>query len=161
MSSLSYLLSFKCGCSAHADNRGPSRGPSPVWPRTGTLPRPRPRFARNRGLSPSPSPIWRGRGRSPVPPFPSGGPRPGETHSHACKHLCTSVSACLLVCKCLSATVASMPVHASKLALRVTKKILRVAVREQRLNNPGPLLKRLFNFKLVTSLLLVPLPHRL
>ena len=62
----SYLLLLKCGCSAHADNRGPSRGRSPIkgpiWPGTGTLlgtgtlPRPRPRFVRNRGLSPVPVP---------------------------------------------------------------------------------------------------------
>ena len=45
MSLFSYLLLLKYGCSAHADNRGPSPSPSPIWPGTGTLPRPRPRFA--------------------------------------------------------------------------------------------------------------------
>jgi hypothetical protein len=45
MSLFSYLLFLKYGCSAHADNRGPSPSPSPIWPGTGTLPRPRPRFA--------------------------------------------------------------------------------------------------------------------
>ena len=35
----------KCGCSAHAYNWGPSRGRSPICPESGTIPRPRPRFA--------------------------------------------------------------------------------------------------------------------
>jgi hypothetical protein len=80
MGSFSYLLLLKCGCSAHADNRGPSRsrGRSPIWPGTGTLPRhgPRPRFVRNRGLSPVPVPDLAGTGTLPRPRFPSGGPRP-------------------------------------------------------------------------------------
>jgi hypothetical protein len=57
MSSFSYLLFLKCGrCSAHADNRGPSRGRSPIWPGTGTL----------RVGTPSDSEF----------PIPIGGPRP-------------------------------------------------------------------------------------
>ena len=64
------------GESAHADNRGPSRGQSPICPGTGTLPRPRPRFVRNRGLSPVPVPDLPGTGTLPRPRFPSGGPRP-------------------------------------------------------------------------------------
>jgi hypothetical protein len=84
MSPFSYLLLLKCGrgCSAHADNRGPSRGRSPIWPGTGTLPRPRPRFVRNRGLSPvlSPVPVPDLAGTGTLPrPFPSGGPRPGTS----------------------------------------------------------------------------------
>ena len=67
MSLFSYLLLLKYGCSAHADNRGPSPSPSPIWPGTGTLPRPSPRFAGDGDAPPSPSPICRGRGRSPVP----------------------------------------------------------------------------------------------
>ena len=74
----SYLLLLKCGCSAHADNRGPSRGRSPIWPGTGTLPRPRPRFVRNRGFSPVPVPDLAGTGTLPRPRFPSGGPRPAR-----------------------------------------------------------------------------------
>ena len=74
---------LKCGCSAHADNRGPSRGRSPIWPGTGTLPRPRPRFVRNRGLSPVPVPDLPGTGTLPRPRFPSGGPRPGLCYLRA------------------------------------------------------------------------------
>ena len=85
MSLFSYLLLLKYGCSAHADNRGPSRrrGRSPILPGTGTLPRPRPRFVRIRGLSPVPVrvPDLAGTGTQdhtlPRPRFPSGGPRPG------------------------------------------------------------------------------------
>ena len=75
-SAIGRLLLLKCGCSAHADNRGPSRGRSPICPGTGTLPRPRPRFVRNRGLSPVPVPDLPGTGTLPRPRFPSGGPRP-------------------------------------------------------------------------------------
>ena len=76
----SYLLLLKYGCSAPADNRGPSPSPSPIWPGTGTLrvPRPRPRFVRNRGRSPVPVPDLPGTGTLPRPRFPSGGPRPGR-----------------------------------------------------------------------------------
>jgi hypothetical protein len=67
----------QCQCSAHADNRGPSRGRSPIWPETGTLPRPRPRFVRNRGLSPVPVPDLAGTGTLPrASPIPIGGSAP-------------------------------------------------------------------------------------
>jgi hypothetical protein len=62
----SYLLLLKCGCSAHAANRGPSRGRSPICPESAS-PVPVPDLSGIGDAPPSPSPICRGRGRSPVP----------------------------------------------------------------------------------------------
>ena len=80
----SCLLLLKCGCSAHADNRGPSDtvpGTVPDFRFSGdgdAPPVPVPDLSGHyRGLSPVPVPICRGRGRSPVPDSEShrGGPR--------------------------------------------------------------------------------------